>query len=82
MPRPPRHCRRQQELREAKPGLANLPIEKIDEVGETDRRAGRRPQELQDATGKAVSLLQAACPDDTPLTPPGRLAAMENVCKR
>jgi hypothetical protein len=34
-------------------------------------------KQLQDATGKAVSLLQAACPEDTPLTPPGRLTAME-----
>ena len=34
-------------------------------------------KQLQDATGKAVSLLQAACPEDVPLTPPGRLAAME-----
>ena len=34
-------------------------------------------KQLQDATSKAVSLLQAACPEDTPLTPPGRLAAME-----
>ena len=32
---------------------------------------------LQDATNKAVSILQAACPDETPITPPGRLAAME-----
>ena len=32
---------------------------------------------LQDATNKAVSILQAACPDETPLTPPGRLDAME-----
>ena len=32
---------------------------------------------MQDATDNAVSLLQAACPEDTPLTPPGRLAAME-----
>jgi hypothetical protein len=26
---------------------------------------------------KAVSILQAACPQDTPLTPPGRLEVME-----
>jgi hypothetical protein len=32
---------------------------------------------LRDATGKAVSVLQAACPEETPLTPPGRLEAME-----
>ncbi len=62
---------------EAKPGLANLPIEKIaDVVKPTDAQQGDLDQ-LQDATNKAVSLLQAACPDETPLTPPGRLAAME-----
>ena len=32
---------------------------------------------LQDATNKAVSIMQGACPDETPLTPPGRLAAMQ-----
>ena len=62
---------------EAKPGLATLPIEKIaDVVKPTDAQADGLKQ-LQDATGKAVSLLQAACPEDVPLTPPGRLAAME-----
>ena len=62
---------------EAKPGLANLPIEKIaDVVKPTDaQQAGLK--NLQDATDKAVATLQAACPDEVPLTPPGRLAAME-----
>jgi len=32
---------------------------------------------LQDATSKAVSIMQAACPDETPLTPTGRLDAMQ-----
>ncbi|MFI4960733.1 MAG: Spy/CpxP family protein refolding chaperone [Hyphomicrobiales bacterium] len=62
---------------EAKPGLANLPIEKIaDVVKPTDAQQDAFKQ-LQDATGKAVSLLQAACPEDVPITPPGRLTAME-----
>jgi LTXXQ motif family protein len=62
---------------EAKPGLATLPIEKIaDVVKPTDAQQDVFKQ-LQDATGKAVSLLQAACPEDVPITPPGRLAAME-----
>jgi hypothetical protein len=34
-------------------------------------------KQLQDATNKAVSVLQAACPEDVPITPPGRLEAME-----
>jgi hypothetical protein len=62
---------------ESKPGLATLPIEKIaDVVKPTDAQQGDL-KTLQDATGKAVSELQAACPDETPLTPPGRLAAMQ-----
>ena len=62
---------------EAKPGLANLPIEKIaDVVKPTDAQQGDLKQ-LQDATNTAVSVLQKACPDETPLTPPGRLAAMQ-----
>ena len=32
---------------------------------------------LEDATAQAVSIMQAACPDETPITPPGRLDAME-----
>jgi len=62
---------------EAKPGLATLPIEKIrDVVQPTDaQQAGFK--NLQDATEKAVATLQAACPDETPLTPPGRLEAMQ-----
>ncbi|MGA9454603.1 MAG: Spy/CpxP family protein refolding chaperone, partial [Pseudolabrys sp.] len=32
---------------------------------------------LEEATSKAVEIMQAACPDETPLTPPGRLDAME-----
>jgi hypothetical protein len=62
---------------EAKPGLANLPIEKIDDaVKPTDAQQDGLKQ-LQDATTKAVAVLQAACPDDVPITPPGRLEAME-----
>jgi LTXXQ motif family protein len=60
-----------------KPGLANLPIEKIeDAINPTDAQEAELKR-LQDATSKAVEILQAACPDDTPLTPPGRLDAME-----
>jgi hypothetical protein len=62
---------------EAKPGLANLPIEKIEDVVKPTDAQQDALKQLQDATGKAVSLLQAACPEDVPLTPPGRLEAME-----
>jgi hypothetical protein len=63
--------------KQPKPGLANLPIEKIEDViNPTDAQANELNR-LQDATGKAVEIMQAACPDETPLTPPGRLDAME-----
>jgi hypothetical protein len=67
--------------KEQKPGLANLPMEKIeDAVKPTDAQEGQL-KDLEDATGKAVGILQAACPDETPLTPPGRLDAMETRLK-
>ncbi len=63
--------------KQPKQGLANLPIEKIeDAVNPTDAQEAAL-NKLQDATIKAVSLLQAACPDEAPITPPGRLDAME-----
>jgi hypothetical protein len=63
--------------KQPKPGLANLPIEKIEDVLNPTDAQEAELKRLQDATGKAVEILQAACPDDTPLTPPGRLDAME-----
>jgi hypothetical protein len=60
-----------------KSGLTNLPMERIeDTVKPTDAQA-ESLNRLEEATGKAVSIMQAACPDETPLTPPGRLQAME-----
>lgn len=66
-----------QSCKQPKEGLANLPIEKIeDAVKPTDAQVAGL-NSLQDATNKAVSILQAACPDEIPLTPPGRLETME-----
>jgi hypothetical protein len=61
----------------AKPGLTNLPIEQIDAVVKPTDEQAKALDSLEDATQKAVSILQAACPDEIPLTPPGRLGAME-----
>ena len=67
---------------EPKAGLANLPIERIeDAVKPTDAQEGGL-KHLENATAKAVSIMQAACPGDTPITPPGRLEAMRSVCGR
>lgn len=62
---------------EAKPGLTNLPIERIEEeVKPTDAQQDALDR-LAEATIRAVGVLQAACPDEAPLTPTGRLQAME-----
>ncbi len=63
---------------EAKPGLTNLPIEQIDAVVNPSDEQAKLLDALADAAGKAVATLQAACPNETPLTPPGRLEAMQN----
>jgi len=66
-----------QSCKQPKPGLSNLPIEKIeDTVKPTDAQSAELDK-LQDATDKAVGILQAACPEEKPMTPPGRLDAME-----
>jgi LTXXQ motif family protein len=62
---------------EAKPGLTNLPIEQIENVVKPTDAQAADLDKLDEAVGEAVSILQAACPIDMPLTPPGRLQAME-----
>jgi len=62
---------------EPKSSLTQLPIERIETV---IRPAGTQKEvldRLREATEKAVQGLQAACPDNVPLTPVGRLEAME-----
>ena len=62
---------------EPKSSLTHLPIERIETV---IRPAGTQKEaldRLSAATEEAVRGLQAACPDDVPLTPVGRLEAME-----
>ena len=63
--------------KQPKPGLANLPIETIENVVKPTDAQEEGLNALQDATSKAVSIMQAACPDETPLTPTGRLDAMQ-----
>jgi hypothetical protein len=63
--------------KEQKPGLSNLPIERIEEVVRPTQNQEDELDQLQEATQKAVSILQAACPEEVALTPPGRLQEME-----
>jgi hypothetical protein len=58
-------------------GIASLPIERIERLVRPDDAQHDALNELQDATARAVNLLQSDCPTGQPLTVPGRLAAME-----
>ncbi|MDO8878140.1 MAG: Spy/CpxP family protein refolding chaperone, partial [Pseudolabrys sp.] len=62
---------------EAKPGLTNLPIEQIEDALKPNEAQLAELDKLGEATVKAVGILQSACPAETPLTPPGRLQAIE-----
>lgn len=62
---------------EAKPGLVDLPIAEIDDAVKPNDAQRQKLEQLSLATNTAVELLQAACPDAIPLTPSGRLEAME-----
>jgi hypothetical protein len=62
---------------EPKPGLANLPIEEIEDTVKPTEEQEASLRTLEDATVKAVSILQDACPQNVPQTPTGRLELME-----
>lgn len=61
-----------------KSSLTQLPIQRVEAVL---RPAGKQKEaldRLSEATAKGVEGLQAACPNDVPLTPVGRLEAMQH----
>ena len=62
---------------EPKSSLTQLPIERIEAVVHPAGKQQQALDRLSGATREAVKELQAACPDDLPLTPVGRLEAME-----
>ncbi len=62
---------------EPKPGLTNLPIERIEQVVQPAEAQKAALDRLAQATDQALQTLQAACPDVIALTPVGRLEAME-----
>lgn len=63
---------------EDKPGLANFPIEKIQEAVSPNDDQLDLLDKLEDATFRAVDIMKAACPDDPPATPSARLAATQS----
>jgi hypothetical protein len=62
---------------EPKSSLTQLPIERIEAVIHPAGKQKEALDRLGTATKSAVEKLQAACPDEVPLTPLGRLEAME-----
>ncbi|HWK96314.1 MAG TPA: Spy/CpxP family protein refolding chaperone [Pseudolabrys sp.] len=66
---------------ENKSGLTNLPIEQIEDAVKPTEQQQASLDRLGEATVKAVGILQAACPSETPITPPGRLEAIETRLK-
>jgi hypothetical protein len=58
-------------------GIAGLPIDRIVRTVRPDETQRVALKELQDATSQAVDLLHADCPTYRPLTPIGRIEAME-----
>ena len=60
-----------------KSGLSNFPIQRIEDVVKPTEAQQSAVDQLEQANSKAVSILQAACPTDTPQTPVGRMAMME-----
>jgi len=62
---------------EPKSSLTQLPIERIEAAIHPAGKQKEALDRLSKATRDAVEGLQAACPDDVPLTPLGRLEAMQ-----
>jgi hypothetical protein len=66
---------------EAKPDLTSVPLQQVEATLKPTEAQQAEFKALQDATSKAVETLQAACPDEVPLTPTGRLDAMDQRLK-
>jgi hypothetical protein len=60
-----------------KPGLAGQSIEAIEDAVRPAEAQAESLARLRSANEQAVAILQAACPDDVPQTPVGRLEAIE-----
>jgi LTXXQ motif family protein len=65
-----------QVCRQQVPALTGWPIQEIAHTVQPDESQQAALDDLKDAAGKALDVLQSACPNDLPSTPTGRLAAM------
>jgi len=61
-----------------KSSLTQLPIQRVEAVLHPAGKQKEALDRLSEATAKGVEGLQAACPNDVPLTPVGRLEAMQH----
>jgi hypothetical protein len=61
-----------------KSGLTEIPIQRIEAVLHPAGKQKEALDRLGEATAKGVEDLQKACPNDVPLTPVGRLEAMQH----
>ncbi|MBR0905164.1 Spy/CpxP family protein refolding chaperone [Bradyrhizobium liaoningense] len=61
-----------------KSGLTQLPIQRIEAVLHPAGKQKEALDRLSEATAKGVEGLQAACPNDAPLTPVGRMETMQH----
>jgi hypothetical protein len=57
--------------------VTSVPIDRIDQVLHLSGDQRNALGDLNDASAKAADILSKNCPQDTSLTPPGRIAAME-----
>jgi hypothetical protein len=71
-PQPDRLARACQET-----AAADWPFDRIEQAVRPDERQRAALEELRAATTQAARIVQSACPTDLPLTPTGRLAAMQ-----
>jgi hypothetical protein len=62
--------------REQAPALTGWPIQQIAQTVQPDQAQQAALDGLKEAAGKALDLLQSACPNELPSTPTGRLSAM------
>jgi hypothetical protein len=60
----PRDAQANANCGEPKPGLANLPIDRIEQTVKPTEAQEASLKDLETATNNAVGILQAACPDD------------------
>ena len=60
------------------PELTDWPIERIAQVVEPNEAQRAALDEFKNATARSIDILKAACPNDLPSIPTGRLAAMES----